>query len=165
MEDLVTVRKSDKWFLSSIVGQRKTCFFSENSRSSSNRGRVCLFFFCVSQASGGNARRVGYYTREEKGGKKLLQQTYSYLKRTSGPACLILKKDWKKKENFSCFSNTISNPPGAVVAFKFSAPFTLTIKLNYQLKQNTNINKHNQQTQYQTLLEPLLRLNSLLHLR
>ena len=71
----------------------------------------------------------------------------------------------KKKENFSCFSNTISNPPGAVVAFKFSAPFTLTIKLNYQLKQNTNINKHNQQTQYQTLLEPLLRLNSLLHLR
>ena len=163
MEDLVTVRKSGKWFLSSIVGQRKTCFFSENS-SSSNRSRVC-FFFCVSQASGGNARRVGYYTREEKGGKKLLQQTYSYLKRTSGPACLILKKDWKKKENFSCYSNTISNPPGAVVAFKFSAPFTLTIKLNYQLKQNTNINKHNQQTQYQTLLEPLLRLNSLLHLR
>ena len=96
--------------------------------------KSCLFFFfCVSQASGGNARRVGYYTREEKGGKKLLQQTYSYLKRTSGPACLILKKDWKKKENFSCFSNTISNPPGAVVAFKFSAPFTLTIKLNYQL--------------------------------
>ena len=132
MEDLVTVRKSDKWFLSSIVGQRKTCFFSENSRSSSNRSRVCFFLLRVSGQRRECETRGVLHARGE--GWEKVTSTNIFIFKTHERSCVSHSEErLKKKENFSCFSNTISNPPGAVVAFKFSAPFTLTIKLNYQL--------------------------------
>ena len=126
---------------------------------------VFVFFFLRVSGQRRECETRGVLHARGEGWEKVTS-TNIFIFKTHERSCVSHSEErLKKKENFSCFSNTISNPPGAVVAFKFSAPFTLTIKLNYQLKQNTNINKHNQQTQYQTLLEPLLRLNSLLHLR
>lgn len=98
--------------------------------------KSCLFFLLRVSGQRRECETRGVLHARGEGWEKVTS-TNIFIFKTHERSCVsYLKKDLKKKENFSCFSNTISNPPGAVVAFKFSAPFTLTIKLNYQLSHN-----------------------------